>query len=192
MRKPNLYRYFLAFRPPPMLRFWMASLRDPTGQILRWIETDHLHLTLCVLAETLERNHFIAARVDAALSGSGLSSFPIRLGRVRGGQGGAALYTIGLRDEYRTFCRALFRHLGDRDIQPMLEKTQPHVTIGHHPCRFDPFKALCEWIPEEIVLVESEDGLSRHNITGRWSLLPPPQGSFPFDEAPIPPAAANG
>lgn len=184
MRKPDLYRYFLAFRPDPQLRQWIAALRNAAGQMRGWIEADHLHLTLCILAERLQRDHFLLPRVDAALSGAGLSAFPIRLGRVRGGQGGAALHTVGLLDEYRIFCRALFRHLGERGIVPVLDKKHPHVTIGHQPCRFDPFKALCEWVPGEILLIESEHGLTCHNVLGRWPLLPPPQGTFPFSDPP--------
>ena len=51
-------------------------------------------------------------------------------------------------------------------------------------CRFDPFRAPCEWVPGEILLIESEHGLTCHNVLGRWPLLPPPQGTFPFSDPP--------
>lgn len=194
MRTPDLYRYFLAFRPDPVLRYWIASLREAAGQHQRRIRDVHLHLTLCVLLESLERDRFIAPRIDAALTGAGLSSLLLHFGWVRGGDGGAALYTIGRKADYHAFCRTLFAHLRARDIVPELEKAQPHVTLGHDRCRFESFRFLCEWMPGEIVLIESEHGNGVHNELGRWPLRPPPQGSFPFGLAlpPIPPMQAAG
>jgi 2'-5' RNA ligase len=194
MRAPDLYRYFLAFRPDPVLRYWIASLQQAAGQHQRRIVEPHLHLTLCVLAETLERNHFIAPRVDSVLAGASLSSFLFHFGSVRGGDGGAALYTTGPKAAYRAFCRALFAQLAARDIVPALEKPQPHVTLGHDRCAFEPFRFPCEWTPGEILLIESEHGNGIHNVLGSWPLQPPPQGSFPFGLAlpPIPPMHAAG
>ncbi|MDQ8756075.1 hypothetical protein RCO27_07510 [Sphingosinicella sp. LHD-64] len=192
MPKPDVYRYFLAFRPDPVLRYWIASLRQAAGQHERQIRERHLHLTLCVLLESLERDHFIAPRVEAALAGADLSSLLLHLGRVGGGDGGAALYTIGRKAGYRAFCRTLFGHLAARDIMPILEKHQPHVTLGHDRCGFEPFTFLCEWVPGEILLIESEHGNGIHNVLGSWPLRPPPQGSFPFGPTlpPIPPMQA--
>jgi 2'-5' RNA ligase len=194
MRKPDVYRYFLAFRPDPVLRYWIASLRQTAGQHQRQIRERHLHLTLCVLLESLERNHFIAPRVDAALSDADLASPRLHFGRVRGGDGGAALYTIGRKAEYHAFCRTLFAHLAARGILPELEKLQPHVTLGHDRCSFEPFQFLCEWMPGEIVLIESEHGNGVHNELGRWPLLAPSQGFFPFGPTlpPIPPMQVSG
>lgn len=180
MRMPDVYRYFLAFRPDPVLRYWIASLRDVAGQSRRFVTDLHLHLTLCVLAETIERDRFIASRVDAALAGAGLSSLRLHLGKVRGGGGGAALYTIGSKADYHAFCRALFARLAARGVIPMFEKKNPHVTLGHDPCRFEAFEFPCEWMPLEIDLIESEHGNGIHNALGSWPLQSPPQGSFPF------------
>jgi hypothetical protein len=40
-----------------------------------------------------------------------------------------------------------------------------------------------EWIPDELLLIESEVGCGIHNVLARWSLLPPRQGGILFDDA---------
>jgi hypothetical protein len=36
-----------------------------------------------------------------------------------------------------------------------------------------------------LLLIESEVGRGVHNVLARWPLLPPSQGSFPFDPPPL-------
>jgi 2'-5' RNA ligase len=62
----------------------------------------------------------------------------------------------------------------------------PHLTIGHDRCAFEPFLILHEWVPDELLLIESGVGNGVHNILGRWPLLPARQGLLPFDQ-PFPP-----
>lgn len=179
MREVDFYRYFLGFRTGAGLGRLLAAIGARAGQRVR---PGHLHLTLCVIAEAKERDRFLLARVRAALAGRALHSFRIPLGRVSGGPGGALVRTVGRQDGIRDFYGALVRWTARRGLAPLHRKAglRPHITLGHESCRFDAFDLAIEWVPDELLLIESEVGRSRHNLLGRWPLLPPRQGRLPF------------
>lgn len=182
------HRYFLAFLPGPAFRARLARLRDAAGQQGRPVPTGHFHLTLCILAEAPARERFTETRISAALSGPRPASCPVRLGRVKAGQGGAALCGIGKQDEIRAFRESLLRLLAMRQIWPCRQARhfRPHVTLGHQRVPSSRALAPVEWIPGELVLIESEVGRTIHHVRGRWPLKPPAQGLLPFD-APVSP-----
>lgn len=180
MGEADFYRYFLGFRANDRLSRFLAAIGAEAGQRVR---PELLHLTLCVIAEVGERDRCLSSRVGAALAGQAFHSFRIALGRVGGGSGGALVRTIGRQDGIQDFYGALARWLARRDLVPLHRKSglHPHITLGHDPCRFDRFNVAIAWVPDELLLIESEVGRSRHNILGRWPLLPPRQGLLPFD-----------
>jgi 2'-5' RNA ligase len=180
MREPDFYRYFLGFRPDPALRGPLADIGVKLGQRVR---PELLHLTLCVVSEAPTRNLFLLPRIRAALAGQELHSFPVRLGKVGGGENGAAIRTTGRQDEIQDFYRALVRWLARRGIAPLHRKAglNPHLTLGYDSCRFDPFRIAVEWLPRELLLIESEVGNGTHNVLCRWPLLAARQGELPFD-----------
>jgi 2'-5' RNA ligase len=180
MRRPDCYRYFLCFLPPRWLRAQIADLQELTGQTESRVPIDRSHLSLCVLAEPKERNHFLARRIDVALTGATFSSCVIRLGRVRGSSEGATLFTRGSRIELTLLRHALLDRLAAHGVFPKQEKKNPHITLGYDSWLSDGFEIEQEWVPQEIVLIESEHGLGRHNPLGSWPLLPPRQGDFAF------------
>jgi 2'-5' RNA ligase len=182
------YRYFLAFRPSAELLDWLELLVEAAGQRGRRIKAEYFHLTLCVIAELAHRDRFIASRVEAALAGRSLSSCLFWLGRLRGGRNGAAVYAMGRQREIKAFYRELVAGLAERDILPLHRKSglNAHVTLGYDPCAFDPLTLPREWIPGELLLIESEVGRSVHNVLARWPLLPPRQGFFVFEGLPEP------
>lgn len=176
------YRYFIALLPDTAIRHWLSRLAEAAGQAGKRVRAERLHLTLCVVAETEVRDRFILPRVEAALAGRSLSSAPIRLGTVRGGKHGAALHTIGRQDEIQELYRAVVGGLATRGLFPLHRTSglHPHITLGYDPCRFDRFRMPREWIPDALVLIESELGKTIHNVRGRWPLLPPLQGVLPL------------
>lgn len=191
MRGADFYRYFLGFRPSPDLSVWLDRLRDEARQVARIVRSGHFHLTLFVIAEPPVRDRFLAARVRAALAGHGLCACPFSLGLVRGGDGGAAVHAVGRQDALQDFYRLLRYRLALRGMHPLHRQSglRPHVTLGYDPCAFEPFTAPREWIPDELLLIESEVGAGIHNLLARWPLLPPRQGVLPFDvtsDAPVP------
>jgi 2'-5' RNA ligase len=194
MRKPDFYRYFLASRPGLALRAEIAALREAAGQFESPVAAELLHLTWCVIAEPEERDRFILPRVETALSGLPFASGPLWLGRVRGAGAGAAVYSRGRKPEIMTLYHEIVKALAARDLYPLHRKSgfHPHLTLGHDPCAFDPFLILAEWIPDELLLIESEVGKGAHNVLGRWPLLAPRQGFLPFDPRSAPLRIAAG
>jgi 2'-5' RNA ligase len=179
MRSPS-YRYFLGFRPDAFACELLATLAKQLGQPTR---PDLLHLTLCVVADVGERDPFLAARIGAALAGRSLSSVPIRLGRVKAGALGPMATTLGKQEGIQQFYETLVGLLAARGVFPLHRDSglHPHVTLGWTPRQFDPFRVAVEWLPQELLLIESRVGYTRHQVVGRWPLLPPPQGTLPLE-----------
>ena len=182
------FRYFLGFQPDPFARDLLAAIAKQLGQSMR---PDKLHLTLCVVAEVEERDRFLAARIAAALAGHSLSSVPIRLSRVKAGELGPMATTVGRQEDIKQFYEMLIGLLAARGILPLHRKSglRPHVTLGYMPRDFDPFPIAVEWFPQELLLIESHVGDSRHQVVGSWPLLPTPQGTLPF-EMPVEPVGS--
>jgi RNA 2',3'-cyclic 3'-phosphodiesterase len=172
MRTPDFYRYFLGFQPEPRLHPAFATAGDRAGQQVR---PDLLHLTLCVISETGERDRFLLPQVRSALDDQRFSSFPVRLGRVGGSPAGAMVSALGCQHEIQDFYGKLTARLAAQSIAPLHRKSglRAHVTLGHEPGRFEPFKAPLAWLPAELLLIESLVGWSRHDVIARWPLLPP-------------------
>ncbi|MBV9882112.1 MAG: hypothetical protein JO276_03810 [Sphingomonadaceae bacterium] len=183
MRRPAYFRYFLGFRPNLVQRCWLEKIATAAGQSNRRIRGEYFHLTLFVIAEPTHQDRFIAARVRAALAGRELASCPFWLGRLRGGEKGAAMHAMGRQREIQDFYRMLLACLATRGISPLHRKSglRPHVTLGYDPCAFAPFELPMEWITDELLLIESEVGNGVHNVLERWPLLLPAQGTLPFD-----------
>ena len=181
MRHASAYRYFLCFLPDDCLRQEIAVLHRRTGQLGNRVPVGRSHLSLCVFGAPPQRDPFLLPRVNAALAGELLVSCVIRLGRVRGGPGGATLFTRGCKRELTALRRLLLARLAASGLVPQLEKRNPHITLGYDPFREADFDIGLEWIPREIVLMESEHGLTRHNRLASWPLLEPKQGRLAFD-----------
>jgi hypothetical protein len=67
-------------------------------------------------------------------------------------------------------------------LPPLHRKSgfRPHVTLGHDRCRFPRYRIELEWIPDRLLLIESEVGLTKHKVLSEWPLLPPRQGVLRF------------
>ncbi len=182
--QPN-FRYLLAVRPDPQ---WIPQFQricaalGLSSQFHRW------HLTLCVIAETAERDPLIAARVRQALGGVELRSFAVNLSRVRADLTGARAHTVGRQEEIQDFYRILVRLLQAAGIEPLHRKSglHPHVTLVYRACQTMLLKIAIRWFPSKLLLIESEIGFSKHNVIEQWSLLQPRQLLLPFDEGPMP------
>ena len=180
MPTPEFYRYFLCCRPGAHLYPAFRRLASECGQSDR---LDHLHMTLCVIAEQAERDRFLPRRVQAAFLGERLHSFPVNLSRVVAGLHGSEARTFGRQDALQDFYRMVVRRLRTVGIEALHRKSglRPHVTLGYGARRPGLQRIELEWFPTELLLIESEVGLSRHNMLDRWPLLPPRQGILPFD-----------
>lgn len=181
MRAARFYRYFLGIRPHPRLYPAFRELAQDVGQSVRY---DTLHLTLCVIAECAARDRFIGRRVEGALEGQALHAFPVNLSRLEAGPHGAMARTAGRQDEIQDAYRRLVRLLAPCGIEPLYRRSglHPHMTLGYAPCPPAHRRISLAWYPGELLLIESEYGLTRHNTIGRWPLLPPRQPLLPFGQ----------
>jgi 2'-5' RNA ligase len=181
VRVPLFYRYFLGIRPDPRLYPAFEALGQAAGQS---IHLARLHLTFCVIGEPVQRDRFLAGRVRRALDGQRLHSFPVNLSGIVAGPQGAVARTSGRQDDIQDFYRLLVRLLRPCGIEPMYRKAglRPHMTLGHDPRPAAVLRIALEWHPGELLLIESEYGLTRHNVLGRWALLPPRQPFLPFGD----------
>lgn len=175
------FRYFLGIRPDPRCYPQFQRICEALGLQVR---LDLLHLTLCVVAQTAQRDHFVVRTAQRALRGAPLHSFPVNLSRVAAGPHGAFAHPFGRQDEIQDFYRVLVRLLRACGIEPLHRKSglHPHVTLGYVACEVALLRIALRWFPTELLLIESEVGLTRHNVLHRWLLLPPRQPPLPFEE----------
>ncbi len=175
------YRHFLCVRPD---RRWYPALQRIAADFGHPIHLGLLHLTLCVVGEAAERDHFILRRVERALREQMLHSFPVHLSRVVSGPQGAFARTSGRQDEIQDFYRMLTRLLLACGIEPLHRKSglHPHVTVVYRGCPSGVLPIALSWFPTELLLIESEIGLTRHNVLRSWPLLPPRQPLLPFED----------
>jgi RNA 2',3'-cyclic 3'-phosphodiesterase len=179
MKSLQGYRYFLGIRLAPQCYPFFRRIGAALGCPIR---LDLLHLTLCVVAEVAERDPYMLRRIQTALGGLQLHSFPVNLSRVIAGPQGARARTFGRQDEIQDFYLELVRLLRVWGLEPLHRKSglHPHVTLTHVPQPPALLKIAIRWFPTELHLVESEVGLTRHNTLGRWPLLPPRQPQLPL------------
>lgn len=179
-------RTFLAFPLPVAQRVRVADWQRRAGQVNRIVELAMLHLTLCVVGESDQRDLFLARRVIAALGSDLPPAAIIRLGQIVSRGLGAQWVTRGSISEITEFFGEIGTRLSSADVL-MLHRVaglHPHVTLGYDEHRFAAFRAVFNWIPNELLLIESRwDGALNkrvHDVLHRWSLLPPAQSAFGF------------
>lgn len=182
MKRPHFYRYLLAVRPPPMLLPRFQALAESAGQTAA---LNLIHLTLCVVGESVERDPSIRLRIERAIAGLLLYSFPVNFSRLVMNGHGAYARTFGRQDEIMDFYRALVRHLAACGIEPMHRKSglHPHLTLGYRACTPAVTRIGLSWFPEDLLLIESEVGRTQHNVLACWRLLPPRQPPLPFGDS---------
>lgn len=188
MRTQPNYRYFLGVRPDAEVFPRFQRVCDAMGLPSR---LDHAHLTLCTIAETDQRDHFVTGRVRRALRDAELFSFAVNLSRARAGAAGAFAVTFGKQDEIQDFYRTLVRLLRACGIEPLHRKSglHPHVTLAYRACPVALLKIAICWFPSQLMLIESEIGHTKHNELARWRLGPPRQLLLPFGDHRIPQCA---
>lgn len=186
MRDPSIsavqFRYFLGFRPGRSLRRRLAAEARSHGISLGAGHEDRLHLTLCVIAETTTQDRAFATRIGAAIENAALASCPVRLGRLRSSAGCVTLAAMGRQDEIRALFVRIAGLLAKCGMVPLhrCSGLHPHITLSHRGGLLEPGTIIVRWIPDELLLIESWVGASRHVVLRRWPLMPPPQGELDF------------
>ncbi|HWW56719.1 MAG TPA: hypothetical protein VN047_07480 [Sphingopyxis sp.] len=186
-----MFRYFLGFQLAADRAGWLArQLPRVPGDLFAGLSPYRYHLTLCTIAETLAPQPFLRGQVAKAFDAGLPAASPIPFGRIVSRGAGAELVTAGAIGAIRQAYDAIVGRLAAQGIEPMHRKSglRPHVTLGYGECEFDPVPVAWNWVPRELVLIESHIGHRRHKVLQSWLLAPPAQGSFDFmaEELPAP------
>lgn len=164
MRHASFRRYFLALRPPRLAAREIGFWRDSFLFGGRPVADERLHLTLFMLGDFERVPHDLLVRTKAALAEAELPACRIVLDLLTGGHGSALLAPSERLHGLRRLQAGLAALLAAHDIAPApWWRFSAHVTLLYDhgyagQCPIDPVS----WTADEIVLVESRVGESRH------------------------------
>jgi 2'-5' RNA ligase len=164
--RPRNPLYIMA-KPPPEVAEEIADL--PRNDAERG--ADLLHVTLMLLFDLHYAQPEWLPTVVAALDMFEGRAFPLSFDRIEARKA-VTLRSRAPLSEARAFQAGLVRHLLDRQAPLTLGTTpEPHITINYRGDRLGSRKTdPIGWTVEEILLVESVVGQTRHLVHGRWPL----------------------
>ena len=165
-------RYFFAILPPREVVAKIIDLEKRLWLPGRRILPEHLHLTLLLSPDFPDREPRLATRYIDALEGLPLSACLVRLNQLSGRDGWAGLRSdVPLLDvvALRDMIAGRLRQHG-LPTRPSHSFT-PHVTLAHRSS-FAGRQNVPElsWLANELVLIESSIGQTRHRVLRRWTL----------------------
>jgi RNA 2',3'-cyclic 3'-phosphodiesterase len=163
------------------LQRWLYLMAKPTPRAIAYIAglarkdrraLDLAHVTLLVFADLERRVAGFLDEVLEALRGFEADAFHVGFNRIVEGRC-VTLRSRRLQRDARDFQAQLTRFLRRRGFDDFREPPDVHLTINYHRDRqanqtIPPF----DWCVDEILLIESVYGKSRHIVHGRWPLLP--------------------
>lgn len=186
-----MFRYFLGFQVPADRAGWLARQLPPVSDdLFAGLKPQNYHLTLCTIAETQAQHPFLRQRVAEAFAKGLPPASTIPFGRIVSKGLGVELVTAGSVAGIRHLYEAIVALLAPHAIEPWYRESglRPHVTLGYGRQPFDPVAVAWNWLPRDLVLIESHVGHGRHRVLQRWTLDAPAQGMFDFMADELPPA----
>jgi len=177
---PRRHRFFFALIPPIVLARRIANAAH-------WFETDgtpvradRLHVTLFITEDRFDASAELIAGLRAIGAGIGSAPVPMTLDYISGGQ-----QSIALRAQHKNAALdALYHQIAERcaaaGIAAMPGRVfSPHLTLGYRNGRpFGERIAPLAWVADELVLIHSHLGQTRHERIGRWRLIDPQLSLF--------------
>lgn len=167
-----LHRLFLAFLPPRRVAEEIDWCRACSGPCGAPVATGRLHLTLLMLGDYSAPPRTLVARTRDALSAARLPACRILLDTLVRGRHSMLLAPSEKLRGLETFQRSLAGALARSLIAPpRWWRFSPHVTLGYRPAEgaggpIDPIS----WTGDELVLIHSLLGRTRHILLDRWRL----------------------
>lgn len=166
------HRAFFALQPSPdaCREIDRRSLMCGSGHR---VLSEHLHLTLAI---TEDHHTPPQAQMDRMRRIAGelwLTPFELILDRLTGSETSLALCPSEKPTQLRFLQRQLQKGLALCGIRRAGWRFSPHVTLLYrNGAPFSQPIAPISWRVDELVLVHSHVGLTRHDVAGRWPLLP--------------------
>ena len=169
-RPIRCHRPFFALRPTPRIARQIAMAAELFGHGV--LPPERLHITLFILDDMPD----LPAALGEALLGVGkgvaLTPFEVTVDRLVGSQRSVALRpsgrNAGLTDLHAQLAMlARVAGIGVRDGW----RFSPHLTLGYRdgPSTSERI-APVSWVADELVLIDSHVGATRHEVVGRWPL----------------------
>lgn len=169
---PTLHRPFFALRPPPALARQVAQAATWFGAARDALPPERLHLTMFILDDRVE---LAPTLVDALLGmGEAVRAAPIA---VTLDVASGSERSIALRPAHRNAgLTALYRQLVGLARKAGVAERESyrfgaHMTLGYRRgSSFTQAIAPIGWEADELMLIDSHVGRTRHEVLGRWAL----------------------
>jgi RNA 2',3'-cyclic 3'-phosphodiesterase len=158
---------YVMAKPPADVAARIAALpRNDSGRA-----PELLHVTLTTLFDLASAPPDWLPKVIAAFDAFEGKPFPLSFDRIEMRKC-VTLRSRALLPEARAFQAAMIHFLIERQVPIMLGTTpEPHITINYHGDRLGGQKVdPIGWTVDEVLLVESVVGQTRHIEHGRWRL----------------------
>ena len=169
----TLHRLFFAITPAMHAIPPIESARR-TYCSGRPVKSEHLHVTMEIFDDHIGVPEALVERLIAVGNDIDMPGFLLSLGRVVGTTRSVALRPNGRSTGLALLQRAIRERVIDAGLSPREGWTfNPHMTLGY---RDEPaFSRAIDpilWQVEELVLIHSHVGETRHDVIGRWTLAP--------------------
>jgi 2'-5' RNA ligase len=177
---PVLHRLFFALLPPPALARRIAAAAGWFGEGPGAIAAERLHLTLFILDDMVRVPPATVVPLRELARSLGVGPVEVTLD-VATGSG----RSVALRPAHRNaaLARLHARIAEDAAACGIAERPgysfAPHMTLGYRAG--EPFServAPVGWMADELVLIDSHVGRTRHEVLGRWPLVDPQLSLF--------------
>jgi len=170
---PTLHRLFFALLPPPVLARQVAAAAGWFDAAGRALPAERLHLTLFVLDDRPVRPRALVAAMQAIGGAVRCAPVPVTLDRASGSRRSVALRPAHRHPGLHQLHRTIADLAGAHRVPPRAGYSfAPHMTLGYR--EGEPFSqpvAPVGWLANELVLVDSQVGRTRHEVLGRWPLV---------------------
>lgn len=171
-RSPPLYRLFFALKPPPIVARQIDHFVETLAPDQQRIRIDHQHVTLGITADRTDYPYEQVKALRRAAIAIAAEPFNLTLDHLSYGARSAALRPakaiIGLKRLQEQVATAMRRAgVGERPGWSF----SPHQTLFYRDGRPDQQRIDgFGWRAEEVVLVCSHVGCTRHETLGSWRL----------------------
>ncbi len=167
-----LHRLFFALKPPQRQSRLIGLVRDAVPEEHTPVTNDRLHMTLAITNDYRRLDEALVDRMKAIGDTIQGEPVPVRLDRLVGSMDAVTLRPTGQPRELADLQRQLGRLSDYWGITRTGWSYSPHVTLLYWQSQpfFRPVDQI-EWQAEELLLIQSLVGATRHNILARWPLV---------------------
>ena len=171
-RVQSLYRAFYAIKPPERIARQIDHFADRLDPAAHRVLADHQHMTLGITTDAPVYPYELIKALRRAGAGISAEPFDLMLDRLSIGGRSAALRPARAVPGLMALRQEIVRAMRSADATTRPGWTfSPHQTLFYRDGRPDqrPVPGF-GWRVEEVVLICSHVGRTRHEVVGRWPL----------------------